>query len=706
MIEILTPEQILVLAQQIKELLAKESQGVGEVPVVASLDYIFSLPTIERKGDDERVVEAPLTLLRVSLRKAATAIEWRQGDDGEWQTLIPIPDITGPQGETPVFRTGVNGIEWKFQSEPDTAWKELVSIDRLKLTFDMLSDSQKEAIRGYSAYQLWEQEEGNNGKSYQDFKNWMKKEALEAADTATKAAQDTILVKGNTEIVCKETAEVQKVTDKTRICTEAVKTDTWNAKEETERIQTATDRTRIKTDTVKYDTLKVKDETKHIQAVTSETRIKTETVKNDTLKVKEDTEHIQTITDETRIKTETVKYDNQKVQEETKAIQRAINKARIDTETVKIDTLRVKEETEKIQRITDETRIKTETVRNDTLQVKSETITAMEIAKELNAHPGKPIGGYWFFWDLVSKEYVNSGIQAKGDVGSSFRIVGRYDTLDDLKAAVPDGKDIDGVFAVGVEEPYSYYAWLVIDGVWKWDNQGQLRGAQGKSAFEVWLEDPANAGKPISEFYKYLSPYIGENKNWWVRDFDTGIKAPGTDAYSPIIDRTTKNWLVFDDKKQMYVDSGILAEGISVKVQVLKNTPNEYRLKFISAEGEETTPNLQGRSGSAVLDIDHVPDENDTNYTYNDIEYSFSIGDMIRYHDTARNKFTLYICLDLSENKALWQKIGSGTGGMKLISGGTAASRTGVVYKVTGGNAASTGDDDIRTGGTASEIFD
>lgn len=51
-------------------------------------------------------------------------------------------------------------------------------------------------------------------------------------------------------------------------------------------------------------------------------------------------------------------------------------------------------------------------------------------------------------------------------------------------------------------------------------------------------------------------------------------------------------------------------------------------------------------------------------------------------------------------------KIGSGTGGMKLISGGTAASRTGVVYKVTGGNAASTGDDDIRTGGTASEIFD
>ena len=622
MAEILTPEQILVLAQQIKELLAKESQGVGEVPVVASLDYIFSLPTIEKKGDDERVVEAPLTLLRVSLRKAATAIEWRQGDDGQWQTLIPIPEITGPQGETPVFRTSANGIEWKFQSEPDTAWKELVSIDRLKLTFEQLSDSQKEAIRGYSAFQLWQQEEDNSGKTYQDFKDWMKKEALEAAGIANQAAKETTAVKEATEIIRKETAEIQIITNKTRIDTETVKTDTLKVKEETE------------------------------------------------------------------------------------AVQKATSKTRIETEAVKVDTLRVKEDTEKVQRVTNKIRIETETVKNDTLQAKAETITATEIAKELNAHPGKPVGGYWFFWDLILKNYVNSGIQAKGDVGASFHIVGRYDTLDDLKAAIPDGKDIDGVFAIGAAEPYSYYAWLVVDGVWQWDNQGQLRGAQGKSAFDVWLEDPANVGKPISEFYKFLSPYIGDNKNWWVRDFDTGIKAPGTDAYSPTIDPETKNWLVFDDEKQKYVDSGVLAEGVSVKVEVVKNTPNEYRLKFIYADGEETTPNLQGRSGSAVLDIDHVPGENDTNYIYNDIEYSFSIGDMTRFHDIARNKFTLYVCLDLTENKALWQKMGSGTGGMNLVSGGTAASRTGAVYKVTGGNAANTGDDDIRTGGTASEIFD
>lgn len=661
MAEILTPEQILVLAQQIKELLAKESQGVGEVPVVASLDYIFSLPTIEKKGDDERVVEAPLTLLRVSLRKAATAIEWRQGDDGQWQTLIPIPDITGPQGETPVFRTGANGIEWKYTSEPDTAWKELVSIDRLKLTFEMLTEAQKEAIRGYSAFQLWEQEDENNGKTYQDFKDWIKKEALDAAANANQATKDTIAVKEKTEIVCKETAEIQNATNKTRIDTETVKTDTLKVKEETENIQVATIGTRIKTETVKTDTQKVQEETKHVQAAIIGTRIKTETVKTGTQKVQEETEHVQAATNEIRINTKTVKTDTRKVKDETEAVQRATNKTRIETEAVKADTLRVKEETERVQRATSKTRIETETVKNDTIKAKDETITATEIAQELNTHPGKPIGGYWFFWNLVLKDYVNSGIQAKGDVGASFHIVGRYDTLDDLKAAIPDGKDIDGVFAVGVEEPYSYYAWLVIDGVWQWDNQGQLRGAQGKSAFEVWLEDPANVGKPISEFYKFLSPYIGDNKNWWVRDFDTGIKAPGTDAYSPTIAPETKNWLVFDDEKQKYVDSGVLAEGVSVKVEVVKNTPDEYRLKFIYADGEVTTPNLQGRSGSAVLDIDHVPGEDDINFVFENITYNHSIGDRRRYYNPKKKKFEMYTLMDInSESKATWEIAGSG----------------------------------------------
>lgn len=142
----LTPQQLTLLAKQVKQLLASESQGVGEVPVVASLDYVFSLPTLERKGENERVVEAPLSLLRVSLRKTPTAIEWRQGDEGTWQPLIPLSDITGPQGERPVFRSGNKSIEWKYENEGEDAWKELVSYDVLKLKFTDLTAQQVQSF--------------------------------------------------------------------------------------------------------------------------------------------------------------------------------------------------------------------------------------------------------------------------------------------------------------------------------------------------------------------------------------------------------------------------------------------------------------------------------------------------------------------------------------------------------------------------------
>lgn len=628
MADIITPEQLNVLAEQVKQILAAESQGVGDITKVKSLDGVYSLPALLFSGTGEdKVVEAPLALLRISLRKSAGGIDWRQGDDGQWQTLISIQDITGPQGETPVFRTGANGIEWKYKTEADTAWRELVSIEQLKLTFDMLTESQKEAIRGYSAYQLWEQEEGNTGKTYQQFKDWMKQEALEAADTANEAALNTNQVKDDTLQVKEETKAVQIVTDKTRIATDTERIDSLIVREETKTVQTKTDKTRVEVRTVQADTLKVQGETKAVQNETDTTRIKTKALIHATKQVQEETKAVQNLTDNTRIESKAVLTDSLLLQEETRAVQEAIKQTRINTEQVKVDTLKVQEETKAVQIATDKTRIETETVKADTLKVKDETIAISEIAKELNAHPLKPIDGYWFCWDLEKKDYVNSKIQAKGEVGSSFKIVGRYDTLEALTSAVPDGTDIDGVYAVGIEEPYSYYAWLVVDGVWKWDNQGQLRGAQGKSAFDVWLEDPANTGKTIIDFFNFLSPYIGDNKNWWVRDHD----------------------------------SEILAEGVSVNLQVLKNTPAEYILKFIYAGGEVITPNLQGHSCNAVQDIDHIPGEDDTSFVYEDVTYNHSVGDRRRYYNPKKKKYEMYTLMDInSEGKATWEIAGSG----------------------------------------------
>ncbi len=60
----------------------------------------------------------------------------------------------------------------------------------------------------------------------------------------------------------------------------------------------------------------------------------------------------------------------------------------------------------------------------------------------------------------------------RGNPGAPFNPVGQYDTFELLKAAVPDGANINGMIAVGTEAPYEYYAWLNCD----WVNQGKIAG--------------------------------------------------------------------------------------------------------------------------------------------------------------------------------------------------------------------------------------
>lgn len=67
----------------------------------------------------------------------------------EKEGTAEAPTITlgipkGDPGDTPVFRPGPTGIMWKYTSEPDTAYRELVSYDDIKLR---LSDLTEEDIR-------------------------------------------------------------------------------------------------------------------------------------------------------------------------------------------------------------------------------------------------------------------------------------------------------------------------------------------------------------------------------------------------------------------------------------------------------------------------------------------------------------------------------------------------------------------------------
>lgn len=60
-------------------------------------------------------------------------------------------------------------------------------------------------------------------------------------------------------------------------------------------------------------------------------------------------------------------------------------------------------------------------------------------------------------------------------VVQSLSIAGRFDTYDDLETAFPGGPDGEGIYAVGTRPPYDYYAWSLVDGLWRWDDQGRLQ---------------------------------------------------------------------------------------------------------------------------------------------------------------------------------------------------------------------------------------
>lgn len=60
----------------------------------------------------------------------------------------------------------------------------------------------------------------------------------------------------------------------------------------------------------------------------------------------------------------------------------------------------------------------------------------------------------------------------KGDAGTSLKILGNYDTVEELKQAYPNGSDLDGGFMVGLD----YYYW----GLNGWTSAGQLQGPKGE----------------------------------------------------------------------------------------------------------------------------------------------------------------------------------------------------------------------------------
>lgn len=660
----MTPEDLQKIAVYVTELINTNAKDPGQWELAGSLEGVTSLPVFQVIGATYKLVRVAVETLRgvdgreveLQVNAERTHIQWRY-TDGMWVNMIAIADLKGDPGETPEFRKGPSGVEWKYVSEEDTAWRTLFAFEDLRWKFEDLTEEQIALF--------WQNLPDDVLALFQQPATEAAGVAIEAANKAESAAAtatqtNEMLIAAELERQQAEESRVETETSRVQAEAERVTAEQSRAEAEQSRNTAEQSRSSAEIERKESETTRKESETERISAEegrkTAETarteaeqlrataeeerntaeqaRASAESERQTAEDTRNDAESTRVSSEESRKAAETTRSEAEQQRITAEEARNSAEQARITAESERqtAETARIEAETERTSS-EDERKI-AETAREEASRIAVENAneatdranTASALSEELNAHPMKPQGGYWFRWNPEKDSYENTGIQAKGDVGSSFRIVGRFDTLEELKQNVPDGTDTDGVYAIGAAEPYSYYAWVVVDGVWQWDNQGQLRGAEGKSSFEVWSELPENEGKTLDDYFDWLSPQI-QNGNWFIQGTDTGIRAQAVDA----------------------------------RVEEAKgNTPTDYRLVITTANGSFTTPNLMGRSGSSVIDIDHEPTEADTHYTYNDVEYAFSVGDEVRWYDQDNEEYVLFKLYAVTVDGAVWEEIGSG----------------------------------------------
>lgn len=150
----IAPEDLQKIAAAVEDLIASTAKDPGQYEEVDSLTGVSSLPAFQVLGSTYKLVRVALSVLKgvdgrevfLQVNQDKTYIQWRY-TDGNWQNLVALSDLKGTAGDTPVFRTGSTGIEWKYTSEEDTAYRVLVPYDDLKLKFSDLTSEQKDELK-------------------------------------------------------------------------------------------------------------------------------------------------------------------------------------------------------------------------------------------------------------------------------------------------------------------------------------------------------------------------------------------------------------------------------------------------------------------------------------------------------------------------------------------------------------------------------
>ena len=157
--------------------------------------------------------------------------------------------------------------------------------------------------------------------------------------------------------------------------------------------------------------------------------------------------------------------------------------------------------------------------------------------EEIVAKLGAPyIGesGNWYIWDVDTHEFVDTGLPARGEKGETGRgltILGKYGSLEELRASVKDAQPGDA-YAVGEKAPYTIYIWDEVTG--DFTDHGDMRGV-GITKIEQ-ITDNTGSGEPntiriytddgVEYDYTVYNGERGHPGNIWI-----GETEPPDDSY-------------------------------------------------------------------------------------------------------------------------------------------------------------------------------
>lgn len=656
---VLDTSQFEQLVQQVKEALMADSQGVGEIEIVTSLANLVSLPALRLIGATETVVEAPLELLSApAVEAAAKAIEATDRAVVAAVNAEAAADLADAESrDLGELKEQTISAGNEASAKGDKALAEAMNAGEATVQAMLIVALMQEKLEQAQVIIL-------DGKENQALINEL---TLQVADTIIVCA--TTREDADAAILSLRELQAQ-VADIIRAAYDSLDEmqlaalNTVRATEKANTSAAGADAAAEGANKAKEDALKVNQDVvaAEVKRIAAESSRVTEEGKRVNTEGKRVTEESKRVSEE-----------NKRSTSETGRAAAETTRATKETERKTAESLRVTEEgkrvTEEGKRVTAEKSRVTETAQviSNTDTAKSNAQSAANRANTISDNPPKIVNGVWHKYNEVTKEYVSTGLQAKGDTGSSFKVIGNYLTLKALKAAVPDGTDVDGVYGIGSEPPYVYHSWSYKDGVWGWTEQGALEGQRGESAYQAAVRmgyegtEEEYATNPITnaELARLAAVKAGADVAEFIKTAETAIEK-----------------LVTDTEKE--VGDFVEATGETVTAVVNRsNTLSDNPQKIVDGVWQKYDEEAKAYISTGVRaapidwlvrDLDRIPEENDV--TYRDettgLDVQYPIGAEVRVADSESDQgYKFYKLYDLTDGIAVWAEGGGGGGDLR-----------------------------------------